>query len=68
LLQVEYRVGIQRELSLKVYDMSGREVMERRQLKSGDQVNMSGLPRGVYQYQLLDKTGKLISSGKIMTS
>jgi hypothetical protein len=68
MLQVEYRVGIQRELTLKVYDMSGREVMERKQLKSGDQVNMRGLLRGVYQYQLLDKVGKLITSGKIMIS
>jgi hypothetical protein len=68
LLKVEYKLGIHRELTLKVYDMSGREVLERKQLKSGDQVNMSGLIRGIYQYQLLDKVGKLISSGKIMTS
>ncbi|MEY4660488.1 MAG: hypothetical protein RLZZ42_440, partial [Bacteroidota bacterium] len=66
LLQVEYRVGIQRELTLKVYDMSGREVMERKQLKSGDQVSMSGLLRGVYQYQLLDKAGKFIAAGKLL--
>jgi hypothetical protein len=66
LLQVEYRVGIQRELTLKVYDMSGREVMERKQLKSGDQVNMSQLLRGVYQYQLLDKAGKFIAADKFL--
>jgi hypothetical protein len=67
-MQVDYKLGMQRELTLKVYDMSGREVLERKQLKSGDQVNMSGLIRGIYHYQLLDKVGKLISSGKIMTS
>ena len=66
LLQVEYKVGIARELTLKVYDMSGREVLERKQLKSGDQVNMNGLLRGVYQYQLLDKTGKFITAGKLL--
>ncbi|MEY4660860.1 MAG: hypothetical protein RLZZ42_812, partial [Bacteroidota bacterium] len=66
LLQVEYRVGIHRELTLKVYDMSGREVMERKQLKSGHQVNMSGLLRGVYQYQLLDKAGKFIAADKFL--
>jgi hypothetical protein len=46
--------------------MSGREVLERKQLKSGDQVNMSGLLRGVYQYQLLDKTGRFINNGKLL--
>jgi hypothetical protein len=63
---VEYKLGIHRELTLKVYDMSGREVLERKQLKSGDQVNMSGLLRGVYQYQLLDKTGRFVESGKLL--
>jgi hypothetical protein len=65
-MQVDYKLGMQRELTLKVYDMSGREVLEQRKLKSGDQVNMSRLLRGIYQYQLLDKTGKLLMAGKLL--
>jgi hypothetical protein len=65
-MQVDYKLGIQRELTLKVYDMSGREVLERKQLKSGDRVNLSGLLRGIYQFQLLDKTGKLLMADKMM--
>jgi hypothetical protein len=65
-MQVDYKLGMQRELTLKVYDMSGREVLERKQLKSGDRVNLSGLLRGIYQYQLLDKTGKLLMAGKVL--
>jgi hypothetical protein len=57
---------MQRELTLKVYDMSGREVLEQKKLKSGDQVNMGRLLRGIYQYQLLDKTGKLLMADKLM--
>jgi len=57
---------MQRELTLKVYDMSGREVLEQKKVKSGDQVNMSRLLRGIYQYQLLDKTGKLLMAGKVL--
>jgi hypothetical protein len=57
---------MQRELTLKVYDMSGREVLEQKKLKSGDQVNMGRLLRGIYQYQLLDKTGKLLMAGKVL--
>jgi hypothetical protein len=66
LMQVDYKLGMQRELTLKVYDMSGREVLEQKKLKSGDQVNMSRLLRGIYQYQLLDKTGKLLMAGKVL--
>jgi hypothetical protein len=65
-MQVDYKLGVQRELTLKVYDMSGREVLERKQLKSGDQVNMGRLLRGIYQYQLIDKTGKLLMADKLM--
>jgi hypothetical protein len=57
---------MQRELTLKVYDMSGREVLEQKKLKSGDQVNMGQLLRGIYQYQLIDKTGKLLMADKLM--
>jgi hypothetical protein len=57
---------MQRELTLKVYDMSGREVLTQKRVKSGDQVNMGRLLRGIYQYQLLDKTGKLLMAGKVL--
>jgi hypothetical protein len=66
LMQVDYKLGMQRELTLKVYDMSGREVLEQKKLKSGDQVNMGRLLRGIYQYQLIDKTGKLLMADKLM--
>ena len=66
LMKVEYKLGMQRELTLKVYDMSGREVLEQKKVKSGDQVNMSRLLRGIYQYQLLEKTGKLLMADKLL--
>jgi hypothetical protein len=66
LMKVEYKLGMQRELTLKVYDMSGREVLEQKKVKSGDQVNMSQLLRGIYQYQLIDKTGKLLMADKLL--
>jgi hypothetical protein len=65
-IQVEYRLGMQPELTIKFYDMNGREVLEQKKLKSGDQVNMSRLLRGIYQYQLIDKTGKLLMAGKVL--
>jgi hypothetical protein len=66
LMQVDYKLGMQRELTLKLYNMSGREVLEQKKLKSGDRVNMSGLLRGIYQYQLIDKTGKLLNAEKLL--
>jgi hypothetical protein len=66
LMKVEYKLGMQRELTLKVYDMSGRVVLEQKKVKSGDQVNMGRLLRGIYQYQLIDKTGKLLMADKLM--
>jgi len=41
LMQVDYKLGMQREFTLKVYDMSGREVLEQTNVKNGEQVNMS---------------------------
>jgi hypothetical protein len=66
LMKVEYKLGMQRELTLKVYDMSGRVVLEQKKVKSGDQVNMSRLLRGIYHYQLIDKTGKLLMDEKLL--
>jgi hypothetical protein len=66
LMKVEYKLGMQRELTLKVYDMSGRVVLEQKKVKSGDQVNMSQLLRGIYQYQLIDTTGKLLMADKLL--
>jgi hypothetical protein len=65
-MKVEYKLGMQRELTLKVYDMSGRVVLEQKKVKSGDQVNMSQLLRGIYQYQLIAKTGKLLMADKLL--
>jgi hypothetical protein len=57
-----------RSLSLQVYNFMGRKLFEQGNLPERMTINLTDYPRGVYIYQLRDKTGRIIESGKFQVS
>lgn len=55
--------------SLQVYSfMGGRKMFEQTNLPERTTINLSDYTRGVYIYQLRDRSGKVIESGKFQVS
>jgi hypothetical protein len=50
--------------SLKVFNFIGKKVYENNNLSARTVVNLNDYFRGVYIFQLTDRTGKVIESGK----
>lgn len=50
--------------SLKVFNFIGKKVLENNNLSLRTVVNLNDFFRGVYIFQLTDRTGKVIESGK----
>ncbi len=51
------------DATFRLYDMSGRQIAERRHL-SGHQIVLGGIDAGLYLYQLFEN-GRIVSSGKL---
>lgn len=50
--------------SLKVFNFIGKKVLENNNLSARTVVNLNDFFRGVYIFQLTDRTGKVVESGK----
>jgi hypothetical protein len=67
-INFEVVTGDAREMTFQVYNFIGKKVFEQNTLPSKTTINLNEYLRGVYIYQLRDKTGKLIDSGKFQVS
>ena len=55
--------------SIQIYSfMGGRKMYEQNNLSDHTTINLSDFSRGVYIYQLRDKTGRVVESGKFQVS
>ena len=54
--------------TIQLYNFLGKKVYEASNLSQRTAINLSDYIRGVYIYQLYDKTGKLVESGKFQVS
>lgn len=57
-----------RGYTIQVYNFLGRKVFEAGNVAQRTAVNLTDYIRGVYIYQLWDKNGKLVESGKFQVS
>ena len=57
-----------RGYSIQVYNFLGRKVFEAGNVGQRTSLNLTDYLRGVYIYQLWDKNGKLVESGKFQVS
>lgn len=56
--------GNQREMTLQVYNFVGKKVYEQNNINPKTSLSLSEFYRGVYIFQLRDKAGRIIESGK----
>jgi hypothetical protein len=54
--------------SIQVYSFLGRKMYENQNLTEKITINLSDYNRGVYIYHLIDRSGKIIESGKFQVS
>ena len=60
----EFQQLQQKTYSLQLYNFLGKKILDLPELTPRTQVNLTNYTRGVYIFQLKDKTGKVIESGK----
>lgn len=59
---------IQKELTLQVYNFIGKKVYESHNISQKTTIPLSEFFRGVYIFQLRDKAGRIIESGKFQVN
>lgn len=68
IINFEFQKGYDKSYSLQIYNFLGKKVLELNNVSITNQVNLNDFNRGVYIFQLRDKSGKLIESGKFQVS
>lgn len=60
--------GYDKGYSLHVYNFLGRRVHETRNIQQKTSITLNDFSRGIYIYQLVDRSGKVVESGKFQVS
>jgi hypothetical protein len=63
-INIELQRAMQKNASFQVYNFLGKKVIEMQDVATKTRIDLSTYSRGIYIYQLKDKTGKIIESGK----
>ena len=64
----EFQSGYDNGYSIQVYSFLGKKVYETKNMGQRTTVNLADYNRGVYIYQLRDRTGKMVETGKFQVS
>ena len=65
-LKVDFDLGQQRQVDIKLYEMTGRLVIDRPGLRKGSTLTMTGLSKGIYNVKVWGIDGKLLMTEKII--
>ena len=65
----DFQKAYDKGYSLQIYNaVLGRKMLEQANIADKTQIDLSNFTRGVYVYQLFDRTGKLVETGKFQVS
>jgi hypothetical protein len=64
----DFQKSFDKGFSIQVFNFLGRKMFESLNLNQRTTINLSDYTRGVYIYQLRDKTGRIVESGKFQVS
>ncbi len=67
-INFEFQHGYDRSYSFEIYNFLGKKVYEIKNVSATNQVALDNFNRGVYIFQLRDKFGKILESGKFQVS
>lgn len=64
----DFQKNYDKGYSMQIFNFLGRKMYEANNIPQRTTLNLSEFNLGVYIYQLRDKTGKLVESGKFQVS
>ena len=68
IITFDFQKSLEKGHTIQLYNFLGKKVYETVNFNQRTTINLSDYTRGVYIYQLFDKTGKLVESGKFQVS
>ena len=68
LINFDFAKTPEKGYTLQLFSFLGKKMSEVNHLSQHTRINLSDFSRGVYIYQLFDRTGKLVESGKFQVS
>ncbi len=68
IINFEFSKPVQRDYTLQVFNFVGKKVFESNAVLQKTSVPLTDFYRGIYIFQLRDKTGRIIESGKFQVS
>lgn len=67
-INFDFQKTYEKGFSIQLYNFLGRKMYEQTNLADRTAINLFDFTRGVYIYQLRDKTGRIVESGKFQIS
>lgn len=67
-INFEFLKPVQKDLTLQVFNFIGKKVVELNGVSQKTSVPLNEFYRGVYIFQLRDKSGRIVESGKFQVS
>jgi type IX secretion system substrate protein len=64
----DFQKGFDKGYSIQVYNFLGKQIHESKNVSAKTTLDLATFNRGIYFYQLRDRTGKVIESGKFQVS
>ena len=64
----EFQKNYERGYTLQIINFIGKQVHETKNINSSTTLDLTAFNRGVYIYQLIDQSGKVVESGKFQVS
>jgi len=68
IINFDFQKGYDKSYNFQIYNFLGKKVFELSNVTPRTIVNLTDFYRGVYIFQLKDKSGKMIDSGKFQVS
>lgn len=67
-INFDFQKSYEKGYTLEIYNFLGRKMYNGQNVGEKTTVNLADFTRGVYIYQLKDKNGRLVESGKFQVS
>lgn len=67
-ISFEFQKAIDRGYSLQIFNFLGKKVFEKSVLSQKNDIQLNEFYRGVYIFQLRDKSGRIVESGKFQVA
>ncbi|MEO5647021.1 MAG: T9SS type A sorting domain-containing protein [Chitinophagaceae bacterium] len=67
-INFEFQKGIEKDYSFQIYNFLGKKVIDLKSITQKINIPLTDFYRGLYIYQLRDRAGKIIESGKFQVN